>query len=103
MLAFVGHHEVQRCIIRPFLPLFYEINQFHKTSLTKYVFFFLPSTLTEPCLLVSLHLYGESEVGQLHRGPLLLGGQQQVLRLYVRKKKYEIIKNIPLRSIWEIR
>lgn len=37
--------------------------------------------LTEPGLLVSLHLDGEAEVGQFHRCSFRLGGQQQVLWL----------------------
>lgn len=37
--------------------------------------------LTEPCLLLPLHLYGQAKVRQLHRSALELGGQQQVLRL----------------------
>lgn len=37
--------------------------------------------LTEPGLLVPLHLDGEAEVGQLDGGSLQLGGQQQVLGL----------------------
>lgn len=37
--------------------------------------------LTEPGLLIALHLDGEAEVGQLHRRPFALAGQEQVLRL----------------------
>lgn len=37
--------------------------------------------LTEPGLLVRLHLDGEAEVRQLHRGSLHLAGQEQVLWL----------------------
>lgn len=37
--------------------------------------------LTKPCLLLSLHLYGQAEIRQLHRSALELRGQQQILRL----------------------
>ena len=37
--------------------------------------------LTEPSLLVALHLNSKSKVGQLHSRTFHLTGQQQVLRL----------------------
>lgn len=43
---------------------------------------------TKPGLLVTLHLNGQPEVSQLHRCPLHLTGQQQVLRLRDRKKEF---------------
>lgn len=39
------------------------------------------AALTEPGLLIPLHLDGEAEVRQLHRCPFALAGQEQVLRL----------------------
>lgn len=43
-------------------------------------------SLTEPRLLLALHLDGQPEVGQLHGGALRLARQQQVLRLRFKKK-----------------
>lgn len=42
-------------------------------------------TLTEPCLLVPLHLDGQAEVRQLHGRPLALAGQKQILGLRTRR------------------